>query len=570
MQQLGIKSSDTPREYVVTLHRREDLDEFYHDMEHVCEHHDEVPTRECQVCNRRPISRNTHYMLTDQEAEQLRTDNRVLDVQLTPEEMGVKIGLNTVNYNPYSINTEVFTKSSVDPTYRQWGHLHCAGNTSQRRKGSWGAGLVQDSVDVFNDGKHVDVIIVDDMVSRDCEEWYSPTTNQNRFVEYQWYTELNQYVTSIDDDNRSVSTSTFNYPDNINNTTEGHGTHVAGTVAGQFYGWAREANIYNLPVLGGQTPGVDNLLIFDYLRAFHKNKPVNPITGFRNPTITNHSWGFYTDLLESFENGWSISDFAYVEWGGAYYDSYYPNPSGWTMAGLLADFGIPGAPRKIPYDYAALRADIDDAVDDGVVVIGAAGNENHYHVPETHPHWNNKVGLTAGWVYWSRGSSPTNASKAISVGALNRASDFRRSTYTNFGPRIDVFAPGDFILSSYTNAGGYTDSKYTQGSVDKYNFSYGTSMACPQVAGIAAIHATGKKRFTNSDVMKIINDTAVDGDMTFDIGGGGFDDNTCQKDSPNRYMLSKNTRPSDGLTTQQSGERPETGLTFPRPAIFKG
>ena len=555
-------------EYVVTLNNHDDLDNFYHDMECPCAQSTSVPTRPCQLIMRRPMSRNTHYKLTSVEAEQLRTDPRVSDVQLTPEQLGIKIRPCNVNNTSYSLNNATFSKGGASSTYQQWGHLHCAGDDAMRRKGQWGTSgstmTATDSVDIFNDGKHVDVVIVDDLVSSDCEEWNSPSTGQNRFVPYQWYTELNQYVSSIDDDGITLPTGGHTYPQNINNTVDYHGTHVAGTVAGQHYGWAREANIYALQVLGG---GPNSLLIFDYLRAFHRNKPINPVTGKRNPTITNHSWGYYIDLEDSFSNGWSISDFNYVVWNQVTYSATNPNPSGWTMSGLLQDFGITSSPQKIPADYAALRADIDDAIDDGIVVIGAAGNDNHYHVPIDHPGWNNRVGMNNGFYYWSRGSSPTNASKAISVGSLSRYSDFRRSTFTNFGPRIDVFAPGDYILSSYTAAGGYPDGKYATGN--RYNALYGTSMACPQVAGIAAIHASGKTRFTNDDVKRVINDTAMIDDMSFDVNGGGFSDSSSQHGSPNKYMLAVNTRGLMGMILNQHGVRPEDGLTFPRPKIYK-
>ena len=51
---------------------------------------------------------------------------------------------------------------------------------------------------------------------------------------------------------------------------------------------AREANIYSMQVLGNNsntgTP-VPDLLIFDYLRAFHRNKAINPDTGIKNQPL---------------------------------------------------------------------------------------------------------------------------------------------------------------------------------------------------------------------------------------------------------------------------------------------
>ena len=67
------------RKYVVTLHKHEDLDSFYQDMES-----DggslTIPDRAVDIANRRPLSRNTTYWLTSQEADLVRTDARVLAV----------------------------------------------------------------------------------------------------------------------------------------------------------------------------------------------------------------------------------------------------------------------------------------------------------------------------------------------------------------------------------------------------------------------------------------------------------------------------------------------------------
>ena len=67
------------KEYVVTLHRREDLEEFYEDME-TPGGALYIPNRKVDCANRREISRNTHYYLTQEEALQLKNDPRVRGV----------------------------------------------------------------------------------------------------------------------------------------------------------------------------------------------------------------------------------------------------------------------------------------------------------------------------------------------------------------------------------------------------------------------------------------------------------------------------------------------------------
>ena len=75
------------REYIVTCKTKEDLESLYEDME-TPGGSLYIPDREVELVHRRPISRNTHYMLTDEEAEEIRNDERVLAVGLTLEERG--------------------------------------------------------------------------------------------------------------------------------------------------------------------------------------------------------------------------------------------------------------------------------------------------------------------------------------------------------------------------------------------------------------------------------------------------------------------------------------------------
>ena len=575
------------KEYVVTLHRKEDLEQLYNEMQ----------LTNFPLVLKRPLSRNTHYMMTEEQAEQLRQDSRVWDVQPV-DKYEIRLH-NTLSNEPYSIPNAAFWKdstsvsSSINPNLRQWGHLHCAGTDAQRRKNSWGDGSgtenVVDTVDIFNNGKHVDVVIVDDPVSYDSAEWLSPSTGTSRFVQYQWFNELNTAVTGIDNAQTGGNygggfpSGNITYGTNAA-TPQYHGNHVTGTVAGQFYGWANEANIYNIAVTDPWPSGqsIPGLLIFDFLRAFHLNKPLNPITGKRNPTITNHSYSYIKYMPNKGEETYRLdfSDISAVSYRGATYTANTPGPSGWTQAGLELDFGIRFGLDVYPSsDTVGIMADVQDAIEDGVVVVGSAGNDNLLIAKdEEDPDWNNYFDATGiSRTYYNRGGAPNQPVRIEStnptvygdtdnviVGALSDHQQFRRSTYTNFGPGVTLFSPGDLILSSYGNT-GFNDTKYAAG-----NYYYpisGTSMASPQVTGIAACLATGKDRFTNKDLLGYITNHSRYNDMSFDLFGGNFDDDTCSKNSNQRYLLLENPRPSLGYLGQLKGNREETGQTFPRVSI---
>ena len=284
---------------------------------------------------------------------------------------------------------------------------------------------------------------------------------------------------------------------------------------------------------------VPDLLIFDYLRAFHRNKAINPDTGIKNPTITNHSWSYrydFSDILE--KPSFDISDFVSVNYRGTTYNSSNPNPSGWTLAGLETDFGFASNKMKINSDYAAINADVEDAISEGVVVVAAAGNNNFHCVPDGDPDYSNTVTLTAGTYFYNRGASPGNSLNTICVGSLGNRHDFRRSTFSNFGPLIDIFAPGNNILSAYDSS-GLADSKY--GGAPNYFYPIqGTSMASPQVAGVLACLATGKERFNQNDAKGYLESTGLYNDMTWDASGGSFADSSCKKGSPDIYLIAKN------------------------------
>ena len=67
--------------YVVTLHKREDLEGFYSEM----------TENGFRLNMKRPMSRCTHYWMTAEQAEELKKDSRVWDVELNPEDAGYEM-----------------------------------------------------------------------------------------------------------------------------------------------------------------------------------------------------------------------------------------------------------------------------------------------------------------------------------------------------------------------------------------------------------------------------------------------------------------------------------------------
>tara|TARA_B100001741_G_scaffold237390_1_gene198359 strand:- start:2804 stop:5167 length:2364 start_codon:yes stop_codon:yes gene_type:complete len=477
-----------------------------------------IPNRAVEVTNRREVSRNTHYKLTEEEAELIRHDKRVIACELTIEERPnvEPVFYGYTNNMPYGVGVD-FTKgyASVQRMNdRQWGHLHSAGTTAQRRKGTWGSGTqVQDNVDIYNDGRHVDVVIVDGECAFDSDEWKSLSTPQpgigNRFVPYDWFGEH---------PNVGV-TGNYAYPSMTGTGMHDHGMHVGGTVAGQYYGWAPEANIYGLNFMGNYSI----YYLFDFIREFHKKKPINGVTGRKNPTICNNSWGFRDT------SDWTINNVTSVTYRGTTYDANNPGPSGWSMYGLHKDFGIADS-GAWPIREAAVDADIEDAIAEGVVVVAAAGNSNHYCVREGHPDYDNRATISGIGTNtpMHRGPTPGATKGVICVGALNTTDNFTRATFTNYGDRIDVFAPGVNILS-VGGDGGYAGTAALKGPITRpeypNNFDNmltfsGTSMASPQVTGILACAASGRERFTQDDAIGYVRNMSLDGDMTFDTASG--------------------------------------------------
>ena len=113
------QTSNSFSEYVVTLYNYEDLDQFYIDMG--SDNGNEfIPSRSVKRSNKRPLSRNTHYILSDEEAKQLKKDPRVWDVDLTLEEKGVvaiPLGSTSITNGVFARKSSGFTNTELNWDY---------------------------------------------------------------------------------------------------------------------------------------------------------------------------------------------------------------------------------------------------------------------------------------------------------------------------------------------------------------------------------------------------------------------------------------------------------------------
>ena len=293
------------KEYIITVNNFEDLDSIYADLETEgkCPPGTEL-TRKVDCLHRRNTSRNTHYLLTDLEAEELRKDSRIRTISIAPHYLGIKAGTTAVSQTSTAWDKSSGTSASM----KNWGLLRCAEGTQRSNWGGagyegGGAGTPTQTgtITLTETGKNVDVVICD----LNGIVWNHPEyavnvngTGGTRAIQYNWYQH------NVEIGNGGNLTYTYGVGD--------HSTHVAGTVAGNTQGWARSANIYNLYYDAGD-PG-NFSYVFDYIRAFHRNKSINPATGRKNPTIVNNSWG------ESiFPSEWSLSDITAVTYRGTRY-----------------------------------------------------------------------------------------------------------------------------------------------------------------------------------------------------------------------------------------------------------
>lgn len=544
-------------EYIVTLKSYDDVFNFYQDIESTGGNL-HIPERSVECCQRRMNSRNTHYLLTDAEAELIKTDPRVLAVERRPEDIGIMpIRMTDEQADSLFTQTEdTWNKSSSNTsTHKNWGLLRCV-EGAQRT--DWGSNGPVDqrsqsgTIRARAEGRNVDVVVVDGMINPAHPEFAlnSNGSGGSRVVQYNWFQHnlgqfSNTYVyTPYVDANNANRTANNN-----------HGAHCAGTVAGNTQGWARSANIYNINPYGTDVNQTSSTLLIDYIRAFHNSKPINPTTGRRNPTVCNHSWGYGGAL--------SITNITSVSFRGTTINGPFTSVqlNGYGIMTATVD-GVLSAIR--PARVASVDADMVDAFNDGIVMVGAAGNDATKIDVSGGADFNNFFVWNGFAVLYHRGSSPGSAGGCVCVGAVSALVNETKATFSNCGPRVNIQAPGVNIMSSFNSTGsfgGTTDPRNSNFFIGKIS---GTSMASPQVCGVLATVLEVYPNLTPTQALAYIRYYSTQGQMT--DTAGSFTDNTSLQGADNRYLFYYKEREDTGHLTPKNDVsiRPSTGRVFPR------
>lgn len=309
------------KEYVVTLKDANDLDGFYLDMENG-NTLPTIPTRSVECSARRPNSRNTNYLLTKGEAELLRMDPRVESVDLHHSLKGIKGGAFTYNTGTFNVtqdpNPMRFDKSAGQGSiYVNWGALR---TSNGYQTPGWGNNnVVSQTVTLKFEpiGRNVDVVVVDGGNPDPTHPEYAVNydgTGGSRMSTFDWYS-LDPIVKGTPEGAPYVGWPTL---------TDPHAFHTSGIVAGNRQGFARGANIYNLYYDAGSSFTYAFDYVMQYVKAFHETKPANTVTGIKNPTIVNNSWG-----MSIFPGDWSFDDITAVTYRGVRHEPT-TNPGGFS------------------------------------------------------------------------------------------------------------------------------------------------------------------------------------------------------------------------------------------------
>lgn len=439
------------KEYIVSLKKGVNYDEFWHEIENESNADSFVPSRRVDIVNNRDLSeRSCHYALTDEEANRLRNDPRIAAVAPpAPKELKAHMLVQTGDFN---------RNSAAGSNFVNWGLRRCILDNLEAAVGNQYPYCI--------DGTGVDIVIQDNGVVNGHPEWQD-SKGVSRFIQHDWFQAANV----------SGSMPVGHYGD-----VGDHGSHVAGIAAGKTYGWAKGSRIFSIRY------DLFDSEAFDLIRAWHLRKPIDPVTGYRRPTIVNQSWG-YRWFYNNNGNG------------GSQATRFYRGVTTTTSATSAVEGQITAYGGAHNITYTPADVDQEELTDAGVICVRAAGNYYHKIDVPGGLDWDNYYTYTTDWafgivpagdpIYYHRGGSPWSLDTIIvsNVDRVANGSLEQLAQSSERGPGVFISAPGTSITSA-TNSVGFSGFNSTYPGNSSYRISRisGTSMAAPQVTGMLALY----------------------------------------------------------------------------------
>jgi subtilisin family serine protease len=487
--------------YNVALKEGVDYDAFWTEIETNGSGSVYVPQRGVDIVNERPTSlRQCWYDLTDAEAEHLRNDSRVYCVEIPPEQR------TDIQIHNNASQTGLYYKSpGTNPGNNlgiNWG-LFRLNSVTQNTPGASGTLTYNYPLN----GTGVDFVVQDSGCQVDHPE-FTDAAGITRVQQIDWF---------------AASGISGTMPANFYTDYDGHGTHCCGIAAGKTYGRAKNSRIYVMTVSGlnvAPTNGIAVTNVFDCIKGWHNNKTVDPALGYKRPTVVNMSWSY-------------ISTFSSIN-GGVYRGTV------WSGSSIQPNYGMIGNQSgRYGVRVSSVDVDVEELLAAGVVLCGAAGNYYQTLDVPGGPDYDNYFNQTGvGQRYYMRGGSPATTAGVICVGNVSAGYDNpeHKDQSSESGPRVDVYAPGTNIVSSTSTINTYqATTAYPFNSNYKIMSISGTSMAAPQVAGLAAQLLQVYPTATPAQIRQKIIDTST-ANMLYDTGSPtDYSDPEILHGGPNRF-----------------------------------